>query len=192
MKLSKALILIFVLTAIDLIAFQNCGSPNQNIGTVAAPPVQSLNSLEVEIEPSIEINDLNHDQECPPIKGTDIYLSIAQIQDLNGQAILEILDIEPAISVLKNSLRVRSLLSQQISNIQLALVDSSSFLLGENEAAYGVSAAPLQVPLSNPINLKQGSEYELTFQLDLGDQASLEGRKCLIKPIIQTAGLSIL
>lgn len=200
MPSKRAFVLISFFVVIELVAFQNCGQPQQMISKAAISPASAVDvdmsaPSDVPVEdPSLGFNDLDHSAECPPIKGTDIYLNIDQVQNQNAQSILAVQDSESSISVLKPKLKVRAIVSQSISQIHLSINNSSSFMMGEDQNIYaladnGAETSIVTVPLSQAVTLEAGQEYDMDFQLDLGMSATLSGRKCLVRPSVQSVSL---
>lgn len=200
--LKKAFVYLLFFTFLALF-FQNCAQPSSLVSNANAN-ASSLELVNVDgsylppesgsQEGTYTTGTQINDQDCPNISISDIYLRIQAVETDSEDLALEIIDDTNSISVNKKYLFLRSLISESLSEINLIL-DEKNYILSSDQQTFELqsnSAVPaLKVKLTQPIQLNAGQEYKIEFNLNLGSQTYTTERKCLLKPVIESATLSL-
>ncbi len=197
------------LTIILLVCFQNCGQQGYAVRetsgrSMASASVSPSNSLEISIPGGAGdtseggetwgFNDIVHGTDCSQIKTADISLQIESLSDKATGISLKIMTSPAVITLDSPFIEVSVAQSIEIEKLVVRLVSGASFLMDENEQVYSMAATAqsqqgLEVGIEKKSILVAGKSYKIVFNLDLAQRIAVEGRKCVLKPVLQSAAM---
>lgn len=206
MKLRSRSIALTVLSILAvLVAFQNCGQPgavvtqDKDMFSVKGEPMSDGTML---IVPANAENTDSDDMEvnsrhCHGLKIADLLLAPKSLELPGNKSAFEIADANPGLSLNKLSLKVKALQNAKVRHLFLKLDDNGNHLLSESGETLDLKTpsaqtSGLKIHLDSEVTVEAQKSYSLNLVIDLSQQVVMNPVKCLFKPVLKDASLTLL
>lgn len=133
---------------------------------------------------------------CNTINASDVLLNVSRVSVPKLDEALELVDENKSISLLKQKITLKALKSGKVSEVRLILASNSNLLLDESESVFALKtpsgqSSGFKLKLDTTVDIKKDSVYVIYFDLDLQKQFVSAGNKCILKPVIHSASLTL-